>query len=253
MKFPFSLLLCLLCANSFGQAVGYQGRTIIPSIGYIPANNFTQVLSGGNFVDDLFTEQFDALDMMHLVRFQVEAVLDDNFSVALRYNPYRVQVNKTYYDEVYDTINMLQIDAPGHMLSLGMQFYYTPTPAPLGLHAGLFFTRYSFRTELKNSPYEKVAIPPEMAIYEFDKSGAYGISVNIGTQYVLLDRITLDLMIEAGILFNNPEQYASFPEDAFGSNFYFLEDPYVYPQNYVLTNARAFFLANPGIAVGYLF
>lgn len=253
MKQLFTATAVLFCFQAYNQAVGYQGRTIIASIGYVPANNLTQVFSGGNFVDDLFTEKLESLDFSHLLRLQVEAALSDKFSAAVRYNTFPIQVNKTYYDELYDTVNMLQIDAPGYMLSAGMNFYYTPTPAPLGLHAGLYVTHYSFKTELRNSPYESIAIPPEMANYTFDRSGALGISLNIGTQYILRDRFTIDLLFEGGILFDNPERYSTFPQDAFGGDFYFVEDPNIFPQNYILTNARAFFLANPAINVGYLF
>lgn len=240
-------------ASCYAQPIGYQGKTMMLSLGYAPGSNTTAIFNeSAEFINDATPDGGTIpFELIHVPRIQFEAVVFDQSSFFIRFNPYNIDVNAEWFDGIQSEYKLASISSKGAMFHIGYKHYYTPTPAPLGVYWGLMLSRYNFKTTLENHPDEDQALPTEMLSYSLQPSGAFGVGAMAGLQSIFKDCITLDLSIELGYLLNNPEESMTFDPEAFGTDFYFTNP--VYPQTMVMTNARTFFLATPAISVGYLF
>ncbi|HMU68366.1 MAG TPA: hypothetical protein PK511_04995 [Chitinophagales bacterium] len=252
-KLCIAILLTAGCYQlGLSQAVGYQGKKFIVEAGFSPATNLLLRYLDYSMVNDAIPEGERAPTEFKIIpRVSFEAVIFNSGSFFVRANPYNYSSTLSYLDKNYDEVHLMQLDTKGFMFSIGYKSYNTPTPAPLGSYWGFNVTRYNFNSSYENSPDDSQGLPNEISDYLIAESGCWGLFVSYGAKNIFWDKMTLDISLEGGYFFNNPEVGLTMDDNAFGNDFepIHLE----YPQSINLTNTRAFFFIMPTIQLGYLF
>lgn len=246
----YLLIPFLFITQMNAQSVGYQGKKFMAELGYSPLTNIASKYFSYALADDHYADGNDPLLFKHVVKVSVEYTLFNSGSFVVRYNPFNYTSNINYYSVNDDLTDLVGVESKGHMISLGYKMYTTATPAPLGTYFGLYFTRYSFSTELVQSEFSRNKVPEELANYQWDQSTTMGISLSYGVKTIFWDKVTMDISLEAGYFLDNTHTNSSFDNELLGGDYQISSS--TYPQGNTIKNARAFFFAVPTVAFGYL-
>ncbi|MEZ5014664.1 MAG: hypothetical protein R2794_10275 [Chitinophagales bacterium] len=253
-KFIFIILLIILPYVVQSQAVGYQGKKCIASLGYMPLNNLSGTFLGIDWTNYEITEDQTfalapyQLVIRHTPYISLEYVLGRELSIWFRYNPFSTSTNAYWYNTGLDSIGLVQANTSGNMFSLGLRKYMRSTAAPLSAYLNFYVTMYPTHSDLSASPDSPIDAPKELLDHSFTDQPLFGLSVAYGYQNIFWDKVTLDLSIALGYIFGDAINYAE-NDGLVGDNIYLVPGS---PLAANFANIQSLFFATPSIGIGYL-